>query len=305
MSLVAAVDLGTNSFLCLIARQDSNGRIEYLSDEVEVVRLGQDVNKTRQFQPQALDRARKTLRRFRETIDRFGVKKIKAVATSAARDVTNLFELQTICDQLQIPLEVISGEKEAELTFIGVRSGFSPSAKCAVLDIGGGSTEIIVGDQSKVQLANSIDIGAVRVTEMFFSQHPPPKVEIQKAVGFIEDQLKAFFGSQSPLNIDLVIAVAGTPTELVSAKVGGYDPRKIDQYLLKMEELEEYVKNLSNMNIEQRVKVLGISPGRADVILAGTLILWKALLMFKKTHYVVSTRGLRYGLAQELLRGAN
>ncbi len=300
MSRVAAIDIGTNSFLCLIVEKRADGSLQTLSDEVEIVRLGQDVDRTRILQPQALERARKTLRRFKEKIDKFQPNKIMAVATSAARDVQNVQDLEKIFEGFQIPLKVISGEKEAELTFQGAISGQNIEGDLAVLDIGGGSTEIIFGNEMGLGSSKSLDIGAVRITEMFFSKQPPTSMEVQKAEAFIDQNLDMFF-TETSRPFSRVIAVAGTPTELVSAKVGGYDPKKIDNYQLSMSELLQYIKDFSSMDVEARIKILKISPGRADIILAGTLILQRALLKFKKDNYFVSTRGLRYGLAKELL----
>lgn len=298
---IAAIDIGTNSFLCLIAEMSSNGSIVALHDEVEIVRLGQDVNRTKMFQAQALDRAQKTLRRFRESIDRFKPEKIKAVATSAARDAQNTDELKKIFLNYQIPLEIIDGAKEAELTFFGALSGAGDSSYKAVIDIGGGSTEVIFGDSTRLDFAKSIDIGAVRVTEMFFKGAPPASEEFLRALHYIKEQFEKNYPKEGFQNLSQMIAVAGTPTELVSAKVGGYNPKKIDNYILDKTELDDWITKLKNADLETRIKTFGISPGRADVILAGTMILREALEYFSLPAFSVSTRGLRFGLAKEML----
>lgn len=299
---IAAIDIGTNSFLCLIAEKDSEGRLSIVSDEVEIVRLGQDVNRTHMFQPQALERARKTLFRFRETMERLKPDKVLAVATSAARDVSNKSDLEAICRELNIPLEIISGAREAQMTYLGAISDVQSPGSLAVIDIGGGSTEIIVGDKSQISFSQSVDIGAVRITEMFFPKQPPSTEAIDSAKEYINEKLEQIFQHIQVGSISQVIAVAGTPTELTSAQIGGYDPKKINNHILSEQVLNNYIRDFSQLDIEGRVKNLRISPGRAEVIFAGTLILKQALEKFKQGGYRVSTRGLRFGLALELFQ---
>lgn len=165
---VAALDLGTNSFLCLIAEVDQNKIKSIVSDQVEVVRLGQEVQQTKRFHPEALERAEKCLQNFRRTIDLHKPEKILAMATSAARDVSNAEELFYIGKKLMIPIEIIPGNKEAEITFFGSISGESiGSQETAVIDIGGGSTEIILGSEKEIHFSKSVNIGAVRLTRCF------------------------------------------------------------------------------------------------------------------------------------------
>lgn len=299
MDRIAGIDLGTNSFLCLIADLNTDGSFSIVSDEVEVVRLGQDVNATKLFQPQALDRAKKTLRKFKESLDKHKPGKILAVATSAARDVGNSDELKKICSDLGIPLEIISGPQEAEMTFKGAISASRDQKIRAVIDIGGGSTEIIVGDATAIFQKSSIDIGAVRITEMFFNQHPPTQETVDKAKNYIQSKAAEVISKLDTSKIDEMLAVAGTPTELASSQVGGYDPKKIDNFVLSISDLESWISKLSTANIEERVRVLKISPGRADIIFAGVLILTEILKQFGRDHYKVSTRGLRYGVCLE------
>lgn len=299
MDRIAGIDLGTNSFLCLIADVGSDGSFSIVSDEVEVVRLGQDVNATQMFQPQALDRAKKTLRKFKESLDKYKPNKILAVATSAARDVKNSEELSKICGDLGIPLEIVSGAKEAEMTFKGAISSSRDQKIRAVIDIGGGSTEIIVGDLSAIFQKNSIDIGAVRITEMFFDRQPPGAEDIAKAQSYIRKKIQEVIAKVDTQKIEEMLAVAGTPTELASSIVGGYDPKKIDNFVLSSKDLDDWIQKLSITNVEERVRQLKISPGRADVILAGVLILAEILRQFRRDQYKVSTRGLRYGVCLE------
>lgn len=298
---VAALDLGTNSFLCLIA-EVRQGRIQTIySDQVQIVRLGQDVNRTRRFQPEALQRARTCLETFQKSIRQHQPDKILAMATSAARDVTNSEELFQMGRDLGIPIEIIPGEKEAEITFQGAISGLPRDQKVrAVIDIGGGSTEIIAGTHESILGGQSVNIGAVRLTEMFFPSQPPKAEEIQKFQAHLQNQMSDLIQELRNYHIKELIAVAGTPTELAAADIGEFDPARIDGYQLTEKKLDDWIAKFKGSGALERNQNMGISKGRADVILAGTLILRHILTALKFSSVQVSTRGVRYGVALEL-----
>jgi exopolyphosphatase/guanosine-5'-triphosphate,3'-diphosphate pyrophosphatase len=296
---IAALDLGSNSFLCLVAEVDSGKITKIYSDQVEIVRLGQGVAKTKKFHPDAIERAKACLEKFKKTIVQHSPERILGMATSAARDVENKELLFQIGRELQIPIEIIPGQKEALISYLGSTSGFSDAKPVSVLDIGGGSTEIIVGQSGRVHFGQSADIGAVRLTEMFFTTQPPSEAQIQalrqhthKILSPIVQEAKAF----QPLHL---LAVAGTPTELAAASLGGFDQEKIDQFTFTLIDLDKWIKELSQRTPQQRTQDFGISAGRADVILAGTIILHEALSLFGLKSLSVSTRGLRFGVAIE------
>lgn len=298
---VAALDLGTNSFLCLVAEVESGEIKKIISDQVQIVRLGQDVNKTKRFHPEALQRAESCLKEFRKTIDLHQPDKILAMATSAARDVSNSGELFEIGTRLGIPIEVIPGGREAEISFHGSVSGFPRnSTKRAVIDIGGGSTEIIAGTFKEILGGFSVDIGALRLTEMFFPSQPPSSTQILELETHARTKLQPLFETIEKIQVQELVAVAGTPTELVAAKLGVFDSQKIDGYQLTVQALDQWVGQLSQKTAQQRVDELGISPGRADIILAGTLILRLILQSLRFSSVTVSTRGVRFGVALEL-----
>jgi exopolyphosphatase/guanosine-5'-triphosphate,3'-diphosphate pyrophosphatase len=298
---VAALDLGTNSFLCLIS-EVKNGEIQQIySDQVQIVRLGQDVNRTRRFQPEALQRARHCLEMFQKTIQQHRPEKVLAMATSAARDVSNAEELFQIGRDLNIPIEIIPGEKEAEITFKGSISGLPKDQKVrAVIDIGGGSTEIIAGTDQKILGGRSINVGAVRLTEMFFPHQPPKPEEIHKFQDHLQKEMAPLIKELASYKIQELIAVAGTPTELVAATIGKFDPVQIDGYVLSEKRLQDWVNKFKKSSTLERTENMGISKGRADVILAGTMIMHHVLKAMNFTSLKVSTRGVRFGVALEL-----
>jgi len=293
---VAALDLGSNTFLCLICDVIQGQIGQIYSDEVQVVRLGQGLSTSKNFHPEALLRAKKTLADFAKSIAFHRPEKVLAMATSAARDAENKEELFKICQDLNIPLEIISGDQEAEITYSGSVSGIeSLNIKTLVIDIGGGSTEFIVGTGTKLLSGLSQNIGCVRLTEKFISQQPTQKEEIENCK---KEILRVVQDSKIKLNlnIDQILAVAGTPTALVAAELGEFDPQKINGYKLTKHKLNEWLSKLAIATIDEKQN-MGIPAGRADVILLGVLILLATLEVFCKDQMVVSTRGVRYGVA--------
>lgn len=303
---VAALDLGSNSFLCLIAeieKIDHKIKISrVLSDEFELVRLGQNVQQTKSFNSEALDRARLCLGRFKKTIDQFKPDRVLAMATSAARDVRNQNELFKICESHGIPVEIIPGDKEAQISFQGAISAReSVNRQSIVIDVGGGSTEIIMGQES-IEAGKSINIGAVRITEMFFKKNLSAGDEdLEKAKIYIESELQKSGLKKSKKVNCLGIGVAGTPTELARVSLGGeFDLTRIDGYQLSAVDLNLWVQRFKHRNAEQINREFGIVQGRADIILAGTLILLKTLEYLHLDFIEVSTRGVRFGVALEI-----
>lgn len=294
---VAAIDMGTNSFLLLVLGADG----AVIHDESQIVKLGQGLNLTKKLHPDALSRANVTLTQFREKLDSIKmsgveIKKTLALATSAARDASNSGDLKTICENLNIPLEIISGEREAELTFRGAVYGLNKNESLSVLDIGGGSTELVQGKEF-INSRISLNIGCVRITEMFFEWEFSCET-ISKASEYIQKEL-----NKIPLEIKNSthwIAVAGTPTSLASIELGGFDPQRVDGYILSKSQLEIRLKQMQQSSTDQLVKTWGLQRGRAEVLPAGTLILLEIMNHLNISSIQVSTRGIRFGLAYEL-----
>ena len=298
---VAAIDLGSNTFLCLIAEVSKSAIIKVYSDTVETVRLGQGLDKTKKFHPEALQRAESSLKKFSEIIKEHRPEKIMAVATAAAREAVNKEELFAIAKKYNLPLEIISGDIEAAITYQGAISGFNTKDQnLMVIDIGGGSTEIIFGREKNLLKGQSLNIGCVSLTEKFITSQPTGDLEIQKLYEFIDfDIKKAKTIMPVDFSLDQIIAVAGTPTSLAAAELGYFNPDKIDGYILTEEKLEIWLKNFKISTIEEKI-TMGIPKGRADVILVGSIILLRTLKLFGLKQIVVSTRGVRYGVALEM-----
>ncbi|WP_409478748.1 Ppx/GppA family phosphatase [Pseudobdellovibrio sp. HCB154] len=300
---LASLDLGSNTFLCLVSEIQNQKVTKIYSDEVEMVRLGQGLSASKKFHPEALVRAKNTLTNFRKTLDREKPEAILAMATSAARDAENKEELFKICQDLNIPLEIIPGEKEAEITYRGGVSGLTSTGSRLVVDIGGGSTEFIFGEDQKILAGKSLDIGCVRLTEKFISLQPTPQTEIDKLQNFIREQLQQII-KLAPQMPKEILAVAGTPTTIAQVELGGFDPAKIDGYKLTEQGLQKWLTQLTGMSVAEKIAI-GYPEGRADVIIVGVITLLETLKAFNLKELTVSTRGVRYGVALELAKRFN
>ena len=280
---VAAIDCGTNSIRLLIAEPDGQGGLKEIDRRTEIVRLGQGVDATGELHPEALARTFAAVEEYAQLIIGAGVDpdRVAFVATSATRDARNRDAFDNgIKARLHVRPQVISGQTEAGLSFRGALSGGRAGPAelvepVLVMDIGGGSTELILGAEGEITAAVSLDMGAVRVTERFWHADPASSDDIAAAQVFI-DQLLAGVAAQG---IDLVsvrswIGVAGTATTLAAVELGlpAYDRSKVHGATLTRATLESLFGRLSRMNADQIRKIPSMHPRRADVITAGTLI---------------------------------
>lgn len=298
---VAALDLGSNSFLCLICEVEQNRVTKIYSDEVEIVRLGQGLGTSGEFATEALERADQCLERFSETIRKQRPKKILAMATAAARTAKNSQELIRLGQKHQIPIQIIPGEKEALITYRGATSALEcPGETVAVIDIGGGSTEIIVGRDQEILFKESAPIGGVNLTEKFISLAPVAANEQEALKEDVVLRLTEMIQKISAAKPTRLIAVAGTPTELAKIEMGGFDPDKMEGFLFPCEKLIEYVGKFAKSSVKDRIEILKVSPGRADIIYAGALILAHVAESLHMKEITISTRGVRFGTALEL-----
>lgn len=292
---VAAIDLGSNSFLCLIAEKDAQGKIKEIYDTIEFVKLGEGVHANKAFSEGALERAEKAFQKFSEQIKKYNVTKVASVATSAARDVSNRQRFFDLGKKYGIPIDIISGENEGDYTYLGVRSGRDDDG-FSVLDIGGGSTEIAYKKDGKLR-AKSFNVGCVRLTELFLKSNPETPEEFEEFRRYLKEKMpEVDFGGLE------MVAVAGTPTTLASLHLEkDFDPALIDNFKLKKEEIQNLIKKMNPLSIDERKKLKGIDAPRADVIMAGALILEHVLNVCNLNLVTVSCRGVRYGLAYKLL----
>ena len=302
MTRVAAIDCGTNSIRLLIA--DINGdNFQEITREMEIVRLGQGVDATGKFDPEAIERTLTATRRYAEIIASKGVEKIRFCATSATRDASNrdLF-IDGVREILGIEPEVIPGTEEAELSFIGATKGLTHTeSPYLVVDIGGGSTEFVLGD-SEVKYAKSVNIGCVRMSERHLNKAPQDPLAVQKAIQDIEDAIAEAAYIVQIKEAKTLIAVAGTATTVAAAALGlsEYDRHSIHLSRIPAAKVFEVAQMFSLMSREEIAALGYMHPGRVDVIAAGSLVLARVMLATGATEFVASESDILDGMAWAL-----
>ncbi|MCB0351372.1 MAG: Ppx/GppA family phosphatase, partial [Bdellovibrionales bacterium] len=221
-----------------------------------------------------------------------------AMATSAARDVTNGEALFALGEKYKIPIEIIPGHLEAKITYDGATYDRKNKIGVAAIDVGGGSTEVIALGENGEPQGVSVDVGSVRLTEMFVTGHP---IQIAEVNQIKEYAVKKFFESKDQLpqaSLTEIIGVAGTPTTLAAVMQGApYSDELVHGYKISTNDLNTWINKLAAMDLKSRQEVVGMDPKRADVIVAGMCILLAALEALNKSELVVSIRGVRYGVA--------
>ena len=300
---VAAIDCGTNSIRLLIADIEGDNFREVIRT-MEIVRLGQGVDETGQFHPDAIARTLAAVDKFALEIAKRGVQKIRFCATSATRDATNrhLF-VDGVRERLGIEPEVISGEEEATLSFIGAIQDLSPSdGPFLVVDIGGGSTEFVFGT-THVEFAKSVNIGCVRMTERHFTSDPIQAKEIEKARSDIQVAIAMAAALVPITKAKTLIAVAGTATTVAAAAL---NLPEYDRYTIHLARISSaQVHNASEMflaqNREQRLALGYMHPGRVDVIPAGSLVLSEIMKATGATEFVASESDILDGIARSIV----
>jgi exopolyphosphatase/guanosine-5'-triphosphate,3'-diphosphate pyrophosphatase len=282
------LDLGSNTSLLLIADMNGDRLERVLHDETTITRMGQGVHANRAFHPEALERLDRCFASYARTIESMNCERVVAVATSAARDVSNGDQLIELGRKHGIPIHIISGEREARLTFKGALWDRPSIEGVAVVDVGGGSTEVITERNGRLA-GISVDVGSVRLTELF--QEDLPRLR--------DYARKAFAAADLPeRTIREVVAVAGTPTTLAALdQRQDFSVERIQGYKISAENLENWIARLSAMSLEEREALPGMQPKRADVIVAGATILAVALKELDQSVLTVSTYGVRYGVA--------
>jgi exopolyphosphatase/guanosine-5'-triphosphate,3'-diphosphate pyrophosphatase len=291
MSKYAVIDIGTNSIRMLLA-EVKDGEIKNSTKVLEMTRIGKGVNKTKRLSDDAMDRSIDALRKFKDLAIDYGASEIKAIATSAVRDALNKDEFITrVKEELGMEIDVISGEKEAELGFAGVIYGnMSKSQDILVIDIGGGSTEFIIGVGNEIKYRTSIDVGAVRMTDKHISTDPISDDEFNNLAQDIEKILRDVIVKIKEYNIEEVFGIGGTVTTLaaIDQNLDMYDRNKVHNYKLKTYEIEDMIDRFKSLNNDARKKIRGLQPKRADIILAGSIILYEILKALGVEQIIIS-----------------
>ena len=304
MSRVAAIDCGTNSIRLLIADITGDNFKEVLRT-MEIVRLGQGVDQNKAFQPDAIDRTLSAVRLFKDHIASKGVEKIRFCATSATRDATNrnLF-IDGVREILGIEVEVIPGEEEAELSFIGATKELRQSdAPFLVVDIGGGSTEFVFGNE-KVDFAKSVNIGCVRMSERHLNTQPPSMAQIAQAIVDIDIAITQAAAVVPITTAKTLVAVAGTATTVAAAalELTDYDRHMIHLSRISASNVHKVAASFQSMNKDQITSLGYMHPGRVDVITAGSLVLSRIMAATGASEFVASESDILDGMAWSLIK---
>ena len=306
---VATIDIGTNTVLLLVAeRSGADGSIRPVLERAEITRLGEGVDRSKRLLPAAVERTLACLSGYARDVEGAKVDRIAVVGTSAMRDAPGGDAIGSfVRDAFGVDARVLSGDEEARLTFRGALRGLAPEppSMSAVFDIGGGSTEVtaghLEGGRLALAFARSFDVGSVRLTERLIRTDPPSAEELRA----VDETLRMAFGGVPPLPPGVVpVGVAGTMTTLaaVALRMETYDGARVHGHTLLVAELKTLVAHLASIPLEERRRLPGMVAKRADVIVAGGTIAVALLDHWGAEAVVVSDGGVRWGLAEELLR---
>jgi exopolyphosphatase/guanosine-5'-triphosphate,3'-diphosphate pyrophosphatase len=310
---VAVVDIGTNSTRLLIADVDrDNGALRQLVRRSQVTRLGEGVDASGSLSDAATERVLGTLAEYRREIDEHGCEANLAVLTSAVRDADNGEQFAArVRDEYGLDARVLRGEEEAQLTFLGAMSGragedeggdSSQSEPTVVIDVGGGSTEFVVGSGRTAGFHVSLQAGVVRMSERHIHSDPPTPGELQELAADVRETFLDGLPAEERERVTRGIAVAGTATSAASIdqELDPYDPARVDGYDLQLGTIELLLARLADMDERQRREVVGLHPDRAPTIVAGMIVLEQALEAFGLEHVEVSEHDILHGGALRL-----
>jgi len=314
---VAAIDCGTNSLRLLVAEPGPGGRLVDVLRRMEVVRLGQGVDRTGELSPDALARTFRVLRDYAADLQSLGAERVRMVATSATRDAANrnIF-VDGVREVLGIAPEVLSGEQEAALTFAGAAgdlvvpgAGGGSEAPLLVVDIGGGSTEFVIGGPSRTSApvaSVSVDIGCVRLTERHLGPAaggPYPDALVAALVADVHRGLTTVRQSVDVTRARTLVAVAGTATTVaaIALDLPAYDAERLHLSRVGASEVDAVAARLAASTAEQRASIGSMHPGRVDVITAGALVLREVVRATDLDSVVVSEHDILDGVAASLL----
>ncbi len=300
---VAAVDIGTNSVRLLVGDVESPaGALRTIDRRMHITRLGQGVDSARRLAPEAVERTLTVLREYQDAIESNGVTRVRATATSAARDAENRDDFFTAAKSaLGTELELLSGEEEARLSFAGATTGLDAAAPYLVVDIGGGSTELVLGTTEPEALC-SVDVGCVRITEQYLHSDPPAPEELSNAVSAVRDQIADVDRAIPDLrDAATLLGLAGTVTTVAAVEQGlPYDRDRIHHFRLTREAVEDVFRTLALEPVAERRHNPGLEPERVDVIVGGVIVLASILRTLEFDDLLVSENDILDGLARSL-----
>lgn len=287
---IGAIDIGTNSMRLLVAEY-IDGKLYNREKFVNTTRIGQGVDSEGYISEEAIERNIKALKEFSDIANEKGCEYIYCIGTSALRDSKNGNEFIDLAKvETNLDVDIISGEEESNLGFIGVLQGLDDTNNILVLDIGGGSTEFILGDESGIKYAKSENIGALRMTEKFLSTDPICENEFEDMSNFIEETISDTINILKEKNIRQIVGIGGTITSVsaINQELETYSMEKIHGSKVNEKELDNILQNLKKMTLNDKKNIKGLQPKRADIITAGVRILNIIMKKLEKENIIVS-----------------
>lgn len=298
---VAVIDVGSNSTRLLVADVDG-GRVREVERRNRVTRLGRGVDLTGQLSAEAIEAVCEAIADYVALYQEAGAETVAAIATSAVRDAANggafVAELR---ERFALSARILDGEEEARLTYLGATSERPPTEPTLTIDIGGGSTELVVGSGDEIAFHASLQAGVVRHSERHIASDPPAASELERLAADVRGLIEGAIAGRPEAQARAGIAVAGTPTSLaaVEMELQPYDPARVHGHVLTLESIQRMLSQLAAAPLEARVKIPGLHPDRAPTIVAGVVILIEAMRAFGLVQLVVSEHDILYGASIE------
>ena len=293
------VDIGTNSTRLLVA-DVAAGRVRELERRSTVTRLGRGVDTSGQLAAEAIDDVCAAVATYIGIYQGLGAERVIAIATSAVRDASNsAMFLAELRERFALDARILGGADEARLTYLGACAERPSDGQTLVVDIGGGSTELVVGDGADVDFYASLQAGTVRHTERHVSHDPPEAGELEELAGDVGVLIGESLAEATPAPGCHGIGVAGTPTSLaaIEQSLDPYDPERVHGYRLGLSSIQHMLSELASMTLDQRLQVKGLHPGRAPTIVAGVVILIQVMRAFGLEEIEVSEHDILWGAA--------
>ena len=304
---VAVIDIGTNSTRMLVA-DVTDGHVQELDRRTRVTRLGRGVDLSGNLATEAIEAVCEVIAEYVAAYEQLDVTAVAAIATSAVRDASNgeafIAELR---ERFALTARILDGEEEALLTYRGATAENPPPRPVVVIDIGGGSTELIVGTGAEVEFQTSVQAGVVRQTERHLASDPPTPSELEELAGDVLGLISAALASHPAIYAESAIAVAGTPTSLaaIDQRLDPYDPQRVHGYRLSLDSIQHMLSQLASLPLAERREVTGLDPDRAPTIVAGVVVLIEAMRAFGLTEVEASEHDILHGAAIEASQARN
>ena len=298
---VAVIDIGTNSTRLLVADVERGG-VRELARESRVTRLGRGVDLSGQLATEAIDDVCATVADYISIYGELDAERVAAIATSAVRDARNADAFMAeLRERFALESRILDGDEEARLTYAGACTACSPDQNTLLVDIGGGSTELVIGSGAEVGFHTSLKVGTVRHTERHLRADPPAPGDLEDLAADVRSLIDAELTDRAHVIASNGIAVAGTPTSLaaIDLELDPYDPDAVHGHRLGMPKIQHMLSQLASVPLEERRQITGLPPGRAPTIVAGAVILIQVMRAFGLREIEVSEHDILYGAALE------